>query len=62
MGADMISIYDTELLKNQAWIDGQWVDAGSDNTITVTNPADGGTVGSVPSLSAAETRAAIANS
>ena len=56
----MISINDNTLLRSQGWIDGQWVDAASGNTLTVTNPADGSTVGSVPSLSAAETRAAIA--
>ena len=56
----MISIKDKDLLKNQAWIDGQWVDARSGETISVTNPADGGTIGSVPSLSADETREAIA--
>ena len=56
----MISINDNGLLQNQAWIDGQWIDAGSGSTITVTNPADGSIVGSVPSLSAAETCEAIA--
>ncbi|WP_319522585.1 NADP-dependent succinate-semialdehyde dehydrogenase [uncultured Desulfosarcina sp.] len=56
----MISINDTKLLRSQAWIDGQWVASRSGDTITVTNPADGSTVGSVPSLSAEETREAIA--
>ena len=56
----MISINDIELLRGQAWIDGQWIDAKSGKTLTVTNPADGSTVGKVPSLSAEETRAAIA--
>jgi succinate-semialdehyde dehydrogenase/glutarate-semialdehyde dehydrogenase len=56
----MISINDNALLQKQAWVNGQWIDAASGSTITVTNPADGSTVGSVPSLSAAETRAAIA--
>ncbi len=55
----MISIKDTELLRSQAWIDGQWVASKSGETIAVTNPADGSTVGSVPSLSAEETREAI---
>ncbi len=55
----MISIKDKDLLKNQAWIDGQWVDARSNKTITVTNPADGSTLGSVPSVSDAEVREAI---
>ncbi len=58
----MIAINDTALLKHQAWIDGRWIDARSGNTITVTNPADGSVLGPVPSLSAAETRAAIAAS
>ena len=52
----MISINDNALLQKQAWVDGQWIDAASGETITVTNPADGRPVGSVPSLSAAETR------
>lgn len=56
----MIAINDTALLKSHAWIGGQWVEAASGDTITVTNPADGSTVGSVPSLSATETRKAIA--
>jgi len=55
----MISIKDTELLRSQAWIDGQWVASRSGETIAVTNPADGSTVGSVPALSAEETREAI---
>jgi len=56
----MISINDTELLRNQSWIDGQWSESRSGDTITVTNPADGSTLGSVPSLSAEEIREAIA--
>ena len=56
----MISIKNTELLRSQTWIDGQWIDAASGSTIAVTNPADGSIVGSVPSLSAAETREAVA--
>ena len=56
----MIAINDTELLRSQAWIDGQWVSSGSGEAITVTNPADGSNVGRVPALSADETREAIA--
>jgi succinate-semialdehyde dehydrogenase / glutarate-semialdehyde dehydrogenase len=56
----MISINDIELLRSQAWIDGQWVDSKSGEAITVNNPADGSIVGSVPSLSAKEIREAIA--
>ena len=56
----MKSLNDKDLLHQQAWVDGQWIDAQSGDTIAVTNPADGSEVGSVPSLSAEETRAAIA--
>ena len=55
----MKRLSDKNLLQQQAWANGQWVDARSGETITVTNPADGSTVGSVPSLSADEVRAAI---
>ncbi len=50
---------DNDLLRQQAWVGGHWINARSGNTLTVTNPADRSTVGSVPSLSAEETRAAI---
>jgi succinate-semialdehyde dehydrogenase/glutarate-semialdehyde dehydrogenase len=53
------SLNDNRLLRQQAWINGTWVDAHSGKTIPVTNPADGSTLGSVPSLSAEETRRAI---
>jgi succinate-semialdehyde dehydrogenase/glutarate-semialdehyde dehydrogenase len=56
----MKTLKDQNLLRRQAWVDGQWTDARSGKTITVTNPADGSTVGHVPSLSADETRSAIA--
>jgi len=55
----MNTLNEKNLLRQKAWVDGRWVDAASGNTITVTNPADGSTVGHVPSLSAAETRDAI---
>jgi succinate-semialdehyde dehydrogenase/glutarate-semialdehyde dehydrogenase len=55
----MNTLNEKNLLRQQAWLNGQWIDAASGSTITVTNPADGSTVGSVPSLSAAETREAI---
>jgi succinate-semialdehyde dehydrogenase/glutarate-semialdehyde dehydrogenase len=48
------------LLRQQAWVDGQWIGAGSGKTLAVTNPADGSIVGEVPALSAEETQTAIA--
>jgi len=56
----MKTLNDPNLLRHQAWVNGQWTDARSGETITVTNPADGRTIGSVPSLSTEETRDAIA--
>ena len=55
----MDTLNDTALLRRQAWINGKWTDARSGKTITVTNPADGSTLGSVPALSAEEIRQAI---
>jgi succinate-semialdehyde dehydrogenase/glutarate-semialdehyde dehydrogenase len=48
-----------ELLKNKAYIDGEWVDARSGAVFPVTNPATGETIASVPDLGGEETRAAI---
>lgn len=43
----------------KAYINGQWVDADNKATISVTNPATGELIGSVPNMGAAETRRAI---
>jgi succinate-semialdehyde dehydrogenase / glutarate-semialdehyde dehydrogenase len=48
------------LLREQCYIDGQWVGADDGTTITVTNPASGEALGTVPRCGAAETRRAIA--
>lgn len=48
-----------QLLRNQAFIDGQWVDADDGGTIQVTNPATGELIGTVPDMGQAETRRAI---
>jgi len=45
-------------LKNQAYINGLWVDAAK--TFAITNPANGEEIGHVPDLGTEETRAAIA--
>ena len=55
----MISLNDTNLFHQQAWIDGNWADARSGKTIAVTNPADGRSVGTVPAVSAEEVRRTI---
>ncbi|MBU3605340.1 NAD-dependent succinate-semialdehyde dehydrogenase [Polynucleobacter sp. MWH-Creno-3A4] len=43
----------------KAYINGQWMDADSQATIPVHNPATGELIGSVPNMGAAETRRAI---
>ena len=48
-----------QLFRQQAYIDGQWLDADSGQTIAVNNPATGEILGSVPKMGRAETRRAI---
>ncbi|MEO3433180.1 NADP-dependent succinate-semialdehyde dehydrogenase [Inquilinus sp. CAU 1745] len=50
---------DPKLFRQQAYIDGAWVDADGGKTIDVTNPADGSKIGTVPDCGADETRRAI---
>ena len=48
-----------DLLRTKAYVDGEWIDADSGETILVDNPATGETIAEVPRLGAAETRRAI---
>ena len=54
-----MKLSDNGLLKDKCLIDGKWLSAKSNETIAVTNPADGTAVGSVPSLSASEVEKVI---
>jgi succinate-semialdehyde dehydrogenase/glutarate-semialdehyde dehydrogenase len=47
------------LLREQAYINGEWVSAADGGMFNVTNPADGSLVARVPQLGVAETRDAI---
>ena len=47
------------LLRGQSYINGQWVSAANGDTFSVTNPADGSLVATVPDLDVAATRSAI---
>jgi succinate-semialdehyde dehydrogenase/glutarate-semialdehyde dehydrogenase len=47
------------LFRQQAYIDGAWVDADNGQTIQVNNPATGEIIGTVPKMGASETRRAI---
>jgi succinate-semialdehyde dehydrogenase / glutarate-semialdehyde dehydrogenase len=50
---------DSKLFRQQACINGQWLDADAKATVTVVNPATGGVIGTIPKMGAAETRRAI---
>ncbi len=54
-----MQLNDPTLFRQQAFIEGQWRDARSGDTIAVTNPANGQPLGSVPKMGAEETREAI---
>lgn len=54
-----MQLNDSTLFRQQAFIDGRWRDANSGETISVTNPASGEILGSVPKMGAGETREAI---
>jgi succinate-semialdehyde dehydrogenase/glutarate-semialdehyde dehydrogenase len=55
----MLHLKDPSLLRQQAFINGQWCDADQGESCTVTNPATGETLGTVPKMGTAETRRAI---
>lgn len=55
----MLDLKNPSLLCNQSYVDGQWIDADSQATFDVTNPATGEIVASIADLGAAETRRAI---
>jgi succinate-semialdehyde dehydrogenase / glutarate-semialdehyde dehydrogenase len=55
-----IPLKDLRLFRQQCFLDGQWISAAGGAVLQVGNPADGSTLGTVPSLGAEETRRAIA--
>ncbi|HBZ92787.1 MULTISPECIES: NADP-dependent succinate-semialdehyde dehydrogenase [unclassified Pseudomonas] len=54
-----MKLNDPDLLRHQAYIDGQWCDAPDGAVTEIFNPANGESLGHVPNLGAAETRRAI---
>ncbi|RUM96639.1 NAD-dependent succinate-semialdehyde dehydrogenase [Pseudaminobacter arsenicus] len=54
-----LALKDATLLREECFIGGQWQAAAAGTTIMVTNPSTGARIAVVPSMSAAETRAAI---
>ena len=54
-----LSLSDTKLLRNQAYINGQWCDGDEGKLLPVRNPATGETIVEIASVGAAETRRAV---
>ncbi|WP_375170489.1 NAD-dependent succinate-semialdehyde dehydrogenase [Marinobacter sp.] len=54
-----LELKNRELLREQGYINGQWVPAQSGKTFAVTNPANGEHLASVPDMDKTDTRAAI---
>ena len=60
MPRDMnVSITDMKLVREQCYINGEWCDADSGETVEVTNKATGEVLGTVPKMGTNETRRAI---
>ena len=55
-----MKLQDSSLFRQQCHVNGAWVDAAGGATIPVTNPATGATLGTVPSIDAKGTEAAVA--
>ncbi|AHL74370.1 succinate-semialdehyde dehydrogenase [Stutzerimonas stutzeri] len=54
-----MQLNDSTLFRQQAYVDGTWLDADNGQSIKVNNPATGEIIGHVPKMGAAETRRAI---
>jgi len=55
----VMQLKDASLFRQQAYVDGAWIDADSGATVSVDNPATGETLGTIPKLGRAETKRAI---
>lgn len=55
----MLPLKDPALLKHRCYLAGGWSDSDPNETMIVTNPATGETLGTVPKMGAVETRRAI---
>jgi succinate-semialdehyde dehydrogenase/glutarate-semialdehyde dehydrogenase len=54
-----MTLTDNRLFREQAYVNGEWIDADNGAVIGVTNPATSEVLGHVPKMGAAETRRAI---
>ena len=53
------TLSDTDLLRSEAYLAGDWVGADGGATFDVTNPSTGAVIAAVPDMGVAETRRAI---
>jgi succinate-semialdehyde dehydrogenase/glutarate-semialdehyde dehydrogenase len=53
-----IQLKDPSLLRQQSYINGEWLNADGGATLDVRNPATGDKIGTVPKMGTAETRRA----
>ncbi|XLM20403.1 NADP-dependent succinate-semialdehyde dehydrogenase [Chromobacterium piscinae] len=56
----MLNLQDAKLLRQQCYLDGQWLEADGGQHIAVQNPATGEKIGQVPKMGAAEAERAVA--
>jgi len=54
-----LRLQNPDLFRTRCLVGGDWIDADSGATLTIRNPANGETLGTVPAMGAAETRRAI---
>ena len=54
-----MQLSDSRLFRQQCYVNGEWIDADSGETIEVTNPVDDSVIGTIPKMGADETRRAI---
>lgn len=54
-----MQLKDTNLFRQQAYLEGKWQNADDGKTIEVTNPATGAVIGTVPKMGVVETKRAI---
>ncbi|MBM2885223.1 NADP-dependent succinate-semialdehyde dehydrogenase [Chromobacterium phragmitis] len=55
-----MNLQDAKLLRQQCYLDGQWLEADGGQSIAVQNPATGEIIGQVPKMGAAEAERAVA--
>ncbi|WP_045443909.1 NAD-dependent succinate-semialdehyde dehydrogenase [Citrobacter sp. S-77] len=54
-----MTVFQTSLFRQQAFIAGNWCDADDNNTLSVSNPATGAILGKIPNMGMSETQRAI---